>query len=135
MRPPYCLFFLRNALLDCLRVKNFAACSGKRLWECLKVIIYSFNSFTMHFTDGKLQNWNVDDLRKYLLQGDIQIGKNVRKANLIQKVISAQKLDLPIQHSQDEREKEILNAKRNKLCIDGVQISPQWHQRKLDYWK
>ena len=89
----------------------------------------------MHFTDGKLQNWNVDDLRKYLLQGDIQIGKNVRQANLIQKVISAQKLDLPIQHSQDEREKEILNAKHNKLCIDGVQISPQWHQRKLDYWK
>ena len=78
----------------------------------------------MHFTDGKLQNWNVDDLRKYLLQGDIQIGNNVRKANLIQKVISAQKLDLPIQHSQDEREKEILNAKRNKLCIDGVQYHP-----------
>ena len=76
----------------------------------------------MHFTDGKLQNWNVDDLRKYLLQGNIQIGNNVRKANLIQKVISAQKLDLPIQHSQDEREKEILNAKHNKLSIDGVQI-------------
>ena len=76
----------------------------------------------MHFTDGKLQNWNVDDLRKNLLQRDIQIGNNARQANLIQKVNSAQKLDLPIQHSQDEGEKEILNAKHNKLSIDGVQI-------------
>ena len=76
----------------------------------------------MHFTDGKLQNWNVDDLRKNLLQRDIQIGNNAPQANLIQKVNSAQKLDLPIQHSQDEGEKEILNAKHNKLSIDGVQI-------------
>ena len=37
-------------------------------------------------------------------------------------MIFAQKLDLPIQPSQEEREKEILNAKHNKLSIDGVQI-------------
>ena len=37
-------------------------------------------------------------------------------------MIFAQKLDLPIHPSQEEREKEILNAKRNKLSIDGVQI-------------
>lgn len=76
----------------------------------------------MHFTDGKLQNWNVDDLRKNLLQRDIQIGNNARQANLIQKVNSAQKLDLPIQHSQEKREKLILIAKYNKLSIDDVQI-------------
>ena len=37
-------------------------------------------------------------------------------------MIFAQKLDLPIKPSQEEREKEILNAKHNKLSIDGVQI-------------
>ena len=37
-------------------------------------------------------------------------------------MIFAQKLDLPIKPSQEEREKEILNAKYNKLSIDGVQI-------------
>ena len=37
-------------------------------------------------------------------------------------MIFAQKLDLPIHPSQEERQKEILNAKRNKLSIDGVQI-------------
>ena len=37
-------------------------------------------------------------------------------------MIFVQKLDLPIHPSQEEREKEILNAKRNKLSIDGVQI-------------
>ena len=29
---------------------------------------------------------------------------------------------MPIQPSQEECEKEMLNAKRNKLSIDGVQI-------------
>ena len=50
------------------------------------------------------------------------MANNARKANLIEKVIFTQKLDLPIQPSQEEREKEILNAEHNKLSIDGVQI-------------
>ena len=33
-----------------------------------------------------------------------------------------QKLDLPIQPSQEEREKDILNSTHNKLSIDGVEI-------------
>ena len=37
-------------------------------------------------------------------------------------MIFAQKLDLPIQQSQEEIEKEMSNAKHNKLSIDGVQI-------------
>ena len=76
----------------------------------------------MYFTDEELQKWKVEDLRKYLLQRGIPIGNNARKANLIEKVIFAQKLDLPIQPSQEERGKEILNTKHNKLSIDGVQI-------------
>ena len=76
----------------------------------------------MYFTDKELKKWKVEYLRKYLLQRGVPIGNNARKANLIEKVIFAQKLDLPIQPSQEEREKEILNAKHNKLNIDGVQI-------------
>ena len=78
----------------------------------------------MCFTDEELQKWKVEDLRKYLLQRDVPIANNARKANLIEKVIFAQKLDLPIQPSQEEREREkkILNVKHNKLSIDGVQI-------------
>ena len=37
-------------------------------------------------------------------------------------MIFVQKFDLPIQPRQKERKKEILNAKHNKLCTDGVQI-------------
>ena len=37
-------------------------------------------------------------------------------------MIFAQKLDLPVQKSREEREKEILNAKHNKLSFDGVRI-------------
>ena len=76
----------------------------------------------MYFTDEELQKWKVEDLRKYLLQRGVPIGNNACKTNLIEKVIFAHKLDLPIQLSQEERENEILNAKHNKLCIDGVKI-------------
>ena len=37
-------------------------------------------------------------------------------------MIFAQKLDLPIQPSQEERGKEIVNAKHKKLTMDGMQI-------------
>ena len=78
----------------------------------------------MYFTDEELQKWKVEDLRKYLLQRGVLIGNNVHEANLIEKVIFAQNsyLDLPIQPSQEEREKEILNANHNKLSIDVAQI-------------
>ena len=76
----------------------------------------------MYFTDEELQKWKVEDLRKYLLQQGVPTGNNTLKTNLTEKVIFAQKLDLPIQPSQEEREKEILNAKHNKLSIYGVQI-------------
>ena len=76
----------------------------------------------MYFTDEELQKCKVEDLRKYLLQRGVPIGNNARKANLIEIVIFAQKLDLLIQPSQEDREKKILNAKHNKLSIDGVQI-------------
>ena len=59
----------------------------------------------MYFIDEELQKWKVEDLRKYLLQRGVPIGNNARKANLIEKVIFAQKLDLPIQPSKK-------NAKR-----------------------
>ena len=76
----------------------------------------------MYFTDEELQNWKVEDLQKYLLQRGVPTGNNAHKADLNEKVIFAQKLDLPIQPGQEEREKEILNAKYNKLSIDDVEI-------------
>ena len=60
----------------------------------------------MYFADEELQKWKVEDLRKYLLQRGVPIGNNSCKANLIEKVICAQKLDLQIQPSQGERQKE-----------------------------
>ena len=76
----------------------------------------------MYFTDEELQKWKVEDLRKYLLQRDVPISNNGRKGNLIKKKIFPQNLDMLIQPRQGEREKEILNAKHNKLSIDGIQI-------------
>ena len=77
----------------------------------------------MYFADEELQKLKVEDLQKYLLQRGVPIGNNSCKANLIEKVICAQKLDSQIQPSQGERQKEFLNAKHNKLSVDGVQIS------------
>ena len=76
----------------------------------------------IYFTDEELQKWKVEDLWKYLLQRGVPVGNNAQKANLIEKVILVQKLDLAIQPSQEECEKEILNAKHSKLSIYGVQI-------------
>ena len=67
----------------------------------------------------ELQKWKVEDFRKYLLQRGVPSGNNTHKANLVEKMIFAHRLDLPIQPSQEEREKEILHAKHNKLRIDG----------------
>ena len=50
----------------------------------------------MHFTDEELQKWKVEYLRKYLQRG-VPIVNNAHKTNLFEKVIFAQKLDLPIQ--------------------------------------
>ena len=50
------------------------------------------------------------------------IGNNAHKANLIEKVVFAQELDFPIQSSQEEHKKEILNTNHSKLNIDGVHI-------------
>ena len=53
------------------------------MWQYLKVVIYSFNSFIMYFTDKELQKWKVEDLQKYLLQQGVPTGNNARKANSI----------------------------------------------------
>ena len=73
----------------------------------------------MYFNDKELEKWKVGDLTKYLLQQGVPIDNNVCKAYFIEKVALAKKFNLPIQPGQ-EREKEILNAKHNKLSIDGV---------------
>ena len=46
-------------------------------------------------------------------------------------MIFAQKLDLPIRPSQEERKKEILNAKHNKLSIGGVQTPHPITSKKI----
>ena len=61
----------------------------------------------MHFTDEELQKWKVEYLRKYLQRG-VPIVNNARKTNLFEKVIFAQKLDLPMQWSEAKK-----NVKRN----------------------
>ena len=76
----------------------------------------------MYFKDEELQKWKIESLGEYFLQRGFPIGNNTRKVNLTEKVIFAQKLDLQNQRSQKEREKEILNAKHNKLSNDGAQV-------------
>ena len=78
--------------------------------------------YCQYISDEELQKWKVEDLQKYLLQQCVPAGNNAQKANLTEKVILVQKLDLAIQPSQKECEKEILNAKHSKLSIYGVQI-------------
>ena len=76
----------------------------------------------MFFTDEELQKWKVDELKKFLQQRGVPIGNNIRKAELVEKVNFAQRLELTILPSQEEREQEITSSKEQKLNIDGVQI-------------
>ena len=69
----------------------------------------------MYFTDEELQECKFEDLRKYLLQRGVPIGNNACKANLIEKVVVARKLDLPIQRSQEERKKGNFKCKAQQI--------------------
>ena len=84
----------------------------------------------MYFKDEELEKWKVGDLRKYLLQRGVPIDNNVCKAYFNEKVPFAKKFDLPIQPGQ-ESEKEILNAKHNKLSIDGVKYLIPMTSKKI----
>ena len=70
--------FHRNALLDS---------------QGSKILIQA----SRNYKNGKLKN-----RKKYLLQRGVPTGNNACKANLIEKGIFTQKLDLPIQTSQEK---------------------------------
>ena len=77
----------------------------------------------MYFTQEELAQWKVEDLKNFLQERGVPINSNSsRKAQLIEKEIFAQKLELPVLPNQDARQQEISNSKLKKLNVDGVQI-------------
>ena len=69
----------------------------------------------MVFTDEELSKWKVENLKSFLLARGIPLGSgSCRKTQLIEKVILAEKLDLPVLPSFDIRQKEIISTTRLK---------------------
>eukprot|EP00795_Rhopilema_esculentum_P010160 gene10160-18827_t len=77
----------------------------------------------MVFTEEELRVWKVEDLKKYLSDRGVPLNtKNCRKPQLIEKVIFAEKLELPTLPSQAVRKSEIDLNRSKILFVDGVQL-------------
>nr|XP_047124707.1 uncharacterized protein LOC124807147 [Hydra vulgaris] len=71
----------------------------------------------MVFTSVDLSKWKIDELKTYLLSRG---SGSARKALLIEKVIMAEALNLPLLPTTDNRINEINNSRRRKLVVDDV---------------
>ena len=87
----------------------------------------------MVYTEEELNEWKVEDLRKFLSDRGVPLSAgSCRKAQLIQKVVYAEILELPVLPSKMERVTEISKSRVAKLTVDGVkipfpeQLSSQW---------
>ena len=77
----------------------------------------------MVFTETELKDWKVEDLRKFLTERGVPLNAGCcRKVQLIEKVVFAQKLKLPVLSSNKQRITEIVEESNNKLMIDGVKL-------------
>ena len=77
----------------------------------------------MVYTEEELNEWKVEDLRKFLSDRGVPLSAgSCRKAQLIQKVIYAVVLELPVFPSNRERITEISESRADKLTVDGVRI-------------
>ena len=61
----------------------------------------------MVLTSEELQKWNIDSLKKYLMDGGVPLSGGSRKADLIRKCILTDELQLPILPSVIVRSTEI----------------------------
>ena len=93
------------------------------MWECLKAVIYSFNLFIANI----FHRWRITKMESWR---SLKVPSSTRcsswqqcsKSKFNWKSDFGTEVDLAIQQSQEEHEKEILNAKHSKLSIYGVQI-------------
>lgn len=77
----------------------------------------------MVFTQEELNKWNIEALRKYLsVRGVPLSGGGGRKADLIQKILAAQLLQLPVLPSLEEKSKEIQDRRHAKLSVSCIKI-------------
>ena len=77
----------------------------------------------MAYTEEELNEWMVEDLRKFLSDKGMPLSAgSCRKAQLIQKVIYAVVLELPVFPSNREHITEISESRADKLTVDGVRI-------------
>ena len=87
----------------------------------------------MVFTDEELSKWKVEDLKSFLLARGVPLSSGgCRKTQLIEKVIFAEKLALPVLPSNDIRQKEIISTRLKKLVVDDVLQLPVPEDLKLN---
>ena len=85
----------------------------------------------MVYTEKELNEWKVEDMRVFLTLVPLSAG-NCRKSQLIQNIIYAKILELPVLPSNREQITEISESRADKLTVDGVripfpeQLSSQW---------
>ena len=76
----------------------------------------------MVLTSEELQKWNIDSLKKCLMDRGVPLSGGSRKADLIRKCILADELQLPILPFVIVRSTEITDRRFQKLKIGYVKI-------------
>ena len=76
----------------------------------------------MVLTVEELSKWKVETLRSYLRERGVSSSGSNRKADLIEKVVYAEKLGLRVLPTQMEQSSEISANRGSILLVDGVQI-------------
>ena len=77
----------------------------------------------MVLTEKDLQSWTIGDLRKYVSDRGVPVNmRSNRKQQLIERIILAQKLELPTLPSHADRISEIGANRKKILFVDGVQL-------------
>ena len=88
----------------------------------------------MFLTTEDLNKWNVEDLKKYLTARGVPLSSgSCRKAQLIEKVLYAEKLELPILPTNENRQKEIESTRLQKLTVDDILKLPSPESLKCNW--
>ena len=75
----------------------------------------------MVLTSADLSKWKVNELKTYLSTRGVLLGTgSAQKAVLVEKMIMAEALSLPLLPNTDNRTNEINNSRRSKLVVDDI---------------
>ena len=87
-----------------------------------RTLLLSVTKETMVFTEDQLHEWNVEALRKFLVERGVPLSGGIRKDDLIRKCVFAQDLLLPVLLSAEKKTQKIKSRPLQTLKTDHMQI-------------